>query len=98
MERWQTAWEGFTFQPNSEDGAEAGSGLLFGPDGSHAGIHWVLSADGPYIMRLEPPGPDHWGVYEVGFTQPVAGQADLLHNLEALLPKLATIYRRIRTH
>ncbi|MFZ5813921.1 MAG: hypothetical protein ACOY93_01280 [Bacillota bacterium] len=83
--------EGFTYRPASPT-----TGLLEGPDGSRAGIHWEVSSDGPFIARLEPPGSDHWGVYRLGLDRPVRGEADLAEALRALMPKLRILYQRAR--
>lgn len=92
--------DGFSYTAASQIGGDAasGAGALTGPDGSQAGLRWMLSDDGPYIMRLEPPGGEHWGVYQLGFTRPVRSEADLLANLTEHLPKLQLIYRRFRVH
>lgn len=87
----------FRYIPVTTAGESSGSGQLEGPDGSRAGIQWEL-ADGPYIMRLDGPGTDHWGVYRVGFTRPVRTFSDLRANLEPLMPKFQVIYSRLRVH
>jgi hypothetical protein len=94
----ETGHEGFVYGAVTPIGQETGrgTGFLQGPDGSRAGIQWELSDDGPYIMRLEKPGHDHWGVYRLGFTSPVRTVADLRANLTALMPKLVILYSRIR--
>lgn len=78
-------------------GESTGSGHLEGPDGSRAGIQWEVG-DSPYIMRLEGPAADHWGVYRVGFTRPVLSPADLRANLNPLIQKFQVIYARLRVH
>lgn len=87
--------DGFTFRTAAPVQLETGGGLLFGPDGSAAGIQWEL-ADSAFIMRVEPPNQSSWGVYRVGFTRRMKGRADLAANLQELLPKLRIIYQRIR--
>lgn len=78
------------------DDPDHGAGRLRGRDGSEAHVQWERSADGPFIMRLHPPGASHWGIYRVGFPRPVFSQDDLQENLEVLMPKLATLYQRWR--
>lgn len=92
--------DGFIYTATTPVGDEPthGTGSLAGPDGSQAELRWELSGDGPYIMRLKPPGEDHWGVYQLGFTRPVQSEADLVANLAEHLPKLQVIYRRFRVH
>lgn len=94
----ETAQEGFVYGAITPVGVEAerGAGYLQGPDGSRAGLQWELSLDGPFIMRIEGPGPDHWGVYRLGFTRPVRSAGDLKANLAELLPKLRILYQRAR--
>lgn len=95
----ETEMDGFTYGAITPLGGrqDSGAGFLQGPDGSRAGLQWELS-DGPFIMKLEGPGPDSWGLYRVGFTTPVATVADLLENLKPLLPKLRVLYNRARVH
>jgi len=95
----ETETDGFTYGAITPVGArqDAGAGFLQGPDGSRAGLQWELS-DGPFIMRLEGPSSDSWGLYRVGFAIRVATVADLLTNLEPLLPKLKVLYSRARVN
>ncbi len=95
----ETETEGFTYGAITPLGGrrESGAGFLQGPDGSRAGIQWEL-ADGPFIMRVEGPGPDSWGLYKLGFTTPVTTVDDLLANLRPLLPKLKILYTRARVN
>jgi hypothetical protein len=96
MNEEQEQLAGFTWwSPHDGDSATTGSGRLYGPDGSYAGLHWEMS-DSPYIMKLEGPSDEHWGVYQVGFTQPVRSEALLYENLRQLLPRLQVLYRRAR--
>ena len=89
--------DGFRYISVRVAGESSGSGHLEGPDGSRAGIQWEVG-DGSYIMRLEGPGTDHWGVYRVGFARPVRSPSDLRANLEPLMPKFQVIYSRLRVH
>jgi hypothetical protein len=90
-------WHGFVFDAVTplDQGRETGAGFLRGPDGSKAGLQWEL-AESPYIMRIEGPSEGSWGLYRVGFTQPVATAADVAANLGPLWPKLRVLYERIR--
>lgn len=94
----ETAREGFVYGAITPIGQnpERGAGFLQGPDGSRAGLQWELSHDGPFIMRIDKPGEDHWGVYRLGFTRPVRTVDDLNANLAELLPKLRILYQRAR--
>jgi hypothetical protein len=76
-----------------EAGRPVGAGFVQGPNGKRAGLQWELS-DSPYLMRISPPNGEAWGVYRLGFTQPVAHVDDLLANLRPLLPKLQILYAR----
>lgn len=93
----ETEAEGFTYGAITPvgDSADFGTGFLEGPDGSRAGLQWELS-ETPFIMKLEAPGSEKWGVYRVGFVRPVRSLADLTANLHALLPKLRILYSRAR--
>lgn len=95
----ETEMEGFTYGAITAVGESPmqGAGVLQGPGGLRAGLQWEVT-DAPYIARVEGPGPDHWGVYRVGFTQPVRTIADLVANLARVLPKLKILYSRARVH
>jgi hypothetical protein len=77
------------------DTRTSGTGYLRGPDGSRAAIRWEVG-DGRYVSRLEGPTAESWGAYGLGFVDPVAGTGDLEAELRALLPKLRTLYQRMR--
>jgi hypothetical protein len=102
------AYEGYPLIPETANDGSAfgaitpigqypdrGAGFLQGPDGSRAGLQWEL-AETPFIMRLESPDTERWGVYRVGFTRPVTSVQDLVANLQAVLPKLRILYQRAR--
>lgn len=93
----ETEWEGFVFGTITplEPGRQAGGGFLQGPDGSRCGLQWELS-ESPFIMRIEGPDAERWGVYRVGFTRPVGRIADLVFNLGEVMPKLKILYQRAR--
>lgn len=95
----ETDRDGFVFGRITplDEGRQTGAGFLQGPDGSRAGLQWELS-DSPFLMKVEGPGGDSWGVYRLGFTRPVGSVGDLMANLEPLLPKLQILYRRARSH
>ena len=89
-----TEIEGFVFDTTALL-PTGGTGFLVAPDGTRAGIQWDV-AESPYIMRVEPPGQEHWGVYRVGFTTPVTTTEDLQTNLTPLLGRLKILHRRAR--
>lgn len=94
----ETAADGFVFGLITPLDAErrAGAGFLQGPDGSRAGLQWELS-DSPFLMRIEGPDDEGWGVYRAGFTRPAGTVEDLMLNLGQVLPKLKVLYARCRT-
>jgi hypothetical protein len=91
------AVEGFAYGTITklEQGAGRGAGFLQGPDGFRAGLQWEL-ADTPFIMKVESPDRHCWGVYRVGFLQPVATADDVVENLRPLLQRLRVLYARAR--
>jgi hypothetical protein len=99
------AYHGFPLLPDSErDGfvfgvitrsrtdapASWGDAYVVAPDGSRAGIAWVM--EGPVTEIALPPGPGRWGVYQFRFEHPVRSDADLIRNLHAILPRLKELY------
>lgn len=99
------AYHGFPLLPDSEkDGfvfgvitklrtdapASWGDAYVVAPDGTRAGIVWVVS--GPVIEIVLPPEPGRWGVYQFLFEHPVLSDADLIKNLHAILPRLKELY------
>lgn len=94
----ETRCDGFIFGTLAPLGTDPsrGMGMLEGPDGSRAALEWVVSPDGPYIMRLAGPGERDWGSYRLGFSRPVRTAEEMRENLAELLPKLRVLYRRFR--
>ena len=99
------AYHGFPLLPNSEkDGfvfgvitrsrsdapAAWGDAYAVAPDGSRAGIVWVM--EGPVTETVFPPEPGRWGVYQFRFEHPGRSDADLILNLHAILPRLKELY------
>lgn len=90
----ETELEGFVFGTTALQ-ESGGAGFLVAPDGTRAGIQWEV-AESPFIMRVEPPGQDHWGVYRVGFVTAVNSVDDLRANLAPLVGRLRILHRRAR--
>lgn len=99
------AYHGFPLLPGSEkDGfafgvitssrtsapASWGDAYVVAPDGTRAGITWVM--EGPVREVVIPPEPGRWGVYQFRFTHPVQSDADLIRNLHEVLPRLKELY------
>jgi hypothetical protein len=99
------AYYGFPLLPDSEkDGfvfgvitssrtdapASWGDAYVVAPDGTRAGIVWVMK--GPVTEVLCPPELGRWGVYQFLFEHPVSSDADLIRNLHAILPRLKELY------
>ena len=99
------AYYGFPLLPDSEkDGfifgvitssrtdaaASWGDAYVVAPDGTRAGIVWVMK--GPVTEVVFPPEPSRWGVYQFVFEHPVTSDADLIRNLHAILPRLKELY------
>jgi hypothetical protein len=99
------AYYGFPLLPESEkDGfvfgvitksrtaapASWGDAYVVAPDGTRAGIVWVIK--GPVTEVVLPPEPGRWGVYQFVFEHPVTSDADLIRNLHAILPRLKELY------
>lgn len=63
-----------------------GDAFVEAPDGSRAGVVWIL--DSTEFKVLQPADEDRWGVYQVPFAKPMSGVNDLVENFRAALPQL----------
>jgi hypothetical protein len=70
--------------------ASWGDAYVVAPDGSRAGLTWVM--DGPVTEVQSPPNSGRWGVYQFRFEHPVRSDTDLILNLHAILPRLKELY------
>jgi|SRR5215469_8641716 len=86
--------DGFVFGAITRSDTDApaawGDAYVVAPDGSRAGIVWVM--EGPVTEVVLPPDPGRWGVYQFRFEHPVWSDADLIRNLHAILPRLKELY------
>ena len=86
--------DGFVFGVITKSGTDApaswGDAYVVAPDGTRAGIVWVMK--GPVTEVVFPPDPLRWGVYQFLFEHPVLSDADLIRNLHAILPRLKELY------
>jgi hypothetical protein len=73
--------------------ASWGDAYVVAPDGTRAGIVWVMK--GPVTEVVFPPEPGRWGVYQFLFEHPVLSDADLIRNLHAILPRLKELYASV---
>ena len=67
-----------------------GDAYVVAPDGTRAGIVWVMK--GPVTEVVFAPEPGRWGVYQFVFEHPVRSDADLIRNLHAILPRLKQLH------
>jgi hypothetical protein len=70
--------------------ASWGDAYVVAPDGTRAGIVWVMK--GPVTEVVFPPEPGRWGVYQFVFEHPVRSDADLIRNLHTILPRLKQLH------
>ena len=86
--------DGFVFgvitRSRTDAPASWGDVYVVAPDGTRAGIVWVMK--GPVTEVVFPPEPGRWGVYQFLFEHPVRSDADLIRNLHAILPRLKELY------
>jgi hypothetical protein len=75
------------------DGCCGGDGFVVAPDGSRAGIVWMVS-DSP-LEQISRPGSDRWGVWFVPFPHPVRTVADLVDCFRHVLPQLQRLHAAI---
>jgi hypothetical protein len=61
------------------------------PNGTQAGIAW--ESKGPAIEIISGPSESRWGVFQVLFSIPVYGEADLVRNFHLTLPLLQEAFR-----
>lgn len=71
---------------------ETGDAFVEAPDGSRAGIEWHLTSE-PYVLLMAPPSEERWGVWMVGFTEPMDSLDGARRNLAAIEPDLRNRWR-----
>lgn len=76
-------------------GCAEGDGFVEAPDGTRAGLDWVVRKQ-VRIRRVFPPDRREWGIYEASFPEPVRTVEDLARNFRMILPRLKTIYAKAR--
>jgi len=81
----------FYFDIEGADGCLSGDGFVQAPDGSRAGIVWELDKE-PSVSIILEPEEDRWGVYNVGFVQPIKTMDDLIFNFRTVLPLIKDAY------
>ena len=75
-------------------GCSEGDGYVEAPDGSRAGLDWVVRR-GVRVRRVFPPDKRQWGIYEASFPKPVRNAQDLARHFRAVLPRLKKIHARL---
>jgi hypothetical protein len=85
------------FEHNSK-GCRSGDGFVEAPDGSRAGLDWIVGSRPGRLRRVAAPDEKSWGVYEVVFAKPIFTTADLVREFRAVLPKIKRTHERLNTH
>lgn len=67
-----------------------GDAFVQAPDGTRAGVVWVLESDDFKTLQL--PDGERWGVYQVPFKKRMANRHDVADNFRDVLPKLRDAY------
>ena len=67
-----------------------GDAFVEAPDGSRAGVVWVLNET--EFKTLQPPDDTRWGVYQAPFSKPMCAVADLVENFRMALPQIKQAY------
>jgi hypothetical protein len=75
-------------------GCTEGDGYVVAPDGSRAGLVWSVGDFPPEVICE--PDPERWGAYSIAFPRAIRTVDDLVDCFRATLPKLKSIYEKIR--
>ena len=75
------------FEPDSDSGCSIGDAFVEAPDGSRAGLVWVV-ADEAHFGVVAEPDSDRWGVYFFTVSHPIADMEQLV---EAFTPMVAAL-------
>jgi hypothetical protein len=95
----ETQIQGFTygritdFLDNPDKGCTSGDGFVQAPDGSRAGLIWLVSKK-KNIRIYSKPDKETWGTYGVYFEKPVKNLEDLIYNFRKVLPLLIEKYKK----
>ena len=84
-----------TCYDHDSKGCRGGDGFVVAPDGSRAGLDWIVGPKPGRIRRVAPPDEGSWGVYEAVFAKPVFTTADLAREFRAILPEIKRTYERL---
>lgn len=91
----ETATEGWRLGTiTSFVGGSWGDAFVEAPDGSRAGLVWVLNST--EFKALCPADNECWGVYQVPFEKPMSDVKDLIENFRATLPRLREAYEAVQ--
>ena len=75
-------------------GCAEGDGYVEAPDGSRAGLDWVVRSR-IRVRRVFPPDKRQWGIYEASFPEPVRNVQDLARFFRRVLPRMKKIHAEI---
>ena len=96
-ETWTDGWGdgSYTVYDQDADGCREGDGFVVAPDGSRAGLDWVVGKAVGRLRQIAPPDKSGWGFYEAVFPRPIFNTADLVEAFRAVLPKVEARYYRV---
>ena len=75
-------------------GCTDGDGYVEAPDGSRAGLDWVVRRN-VRVRCVFPPDKRQWGIYEASFPKPVRNARDLARCFRLVLPRLKKLHARL---
>lgn len=86
-----------TSYDHDKNGCRSGDGFVEAPDGSRAGLDWIVGKR-PGRLRLVARGNKRaWAVYEAVFVRPVFSTTDLVREFRAILPAVKRKYWHLKT-
>lgn len=79
-----------------EGGCDSGDGYVQAPDGSRAGLVWVVGEFETTVVCE--PDVGRWGVYGMSFPKVIFSLDDLIYCFRSVLPELINIYRKVNAN
>jgi hypothetical protein len=84
------------FEADCDQGCTIGDAFVEAPDGSRAGLVWMVDDDRRFAVLSEPDSA-RWGVFLFAVAQPINSMAQLVDAFALMLPTFQMLHARYRS-
>jgi hypothetical protein len=95
IDGWQFGVITDPFEPDCELGCTIGDAFVEAPDGSRAGLVWMVEDELRFAVLTEP-DEDRWGIFVFSVEQPIGNMAQLVEAFTPMVPSLQMLHARYR--